>query len=1455
MIIGENLNNFKEEGGRISVSIIPNGISKLCNPKFSLIFGLRCEDEGIVKVDSPKNLMKEIIEYISTVNYTINVIEVEYKYSYKFKLEINKKIPKKWNSESMEKLDCFKYLKCKPIATGTDIKTPFFELEDKILEKLLEVPYDPITHLSMYLTEKFGDRKNEFTKQDITAYVNSLRNETKNRNILYDSLDAKGREVPNKNIQSASGYDNLNNQDCSYDIGEAIQYILGYPQAAKDLGLICDFEIQDKNPIQYFNFIDKENNKRISVELGTKDKSDKFYYNKDNFLDKKGITVYKKENLGKFFHGLYNKFTEYGCYKLGSNQHFYFNTINPEQNIQTANFNAETAYEEYVKGNKIISNKKFNIPRTEGIVLTANSSYVKEKYNDGKNANDVVEFGILGYAVAVKAKYSEKNEKKEKNEKNEKKELPLTSLCERIPKFKKLTLDIKSPKTETGMLCNDVSMISLGNGSYDPQVIFSWSGNNLCLEGIDKQPSLSKDNVKKKFEEIFSVEYKQPKSNVMLVDKREYEFIMHDVYANGYSIPIETPKDSCELSLKDLLSESSLIGKHSFNLKDPIRTPIILQTKKDYNEKRDSIDSIVLRNNENTVRFLLPPSIDMQYAFFLGILTPEFTKSNTIDEFVETTYSLLERAKQVPPAFYNCDELFYLPDIRSENLYMTPGDWFTATCFRKMIKDKDKEKINLEILNRWDAKDIDSLNMIKPIKFLVNSLPYKSNKHFSFQSNGRTIDLSIKVGRVITIAIQSGKPKPIPDCDNIIELLDLEGVLFETCYPEELKYPRHNIVISNASFRTKNEKRFTVVPVAKSTKNKIHENFFIADRPDTSRPDIRDPKKILVNFNAKNFDNFETDKVLAISSMKWMNDENQNLPVSMFEESIDEWNNNCNNSESALLENECPGSVFNITTKNLVEEQVYKNNFGFEFNFDNSYFKRYVKGMKIIDFKFAQDCSLEIIYDKIGSDNLQYGKVWMMLGKELIDLPLIPPISLKDENKILLHYNFNQCSSPLELELQINEEKYIFFDSQYQKDILDNSTQKELIKEIKNKQFIERIPLPNRDLSEKHLSLSEDLTIKYCTYLNKEANLNFIYDNDFFIYRSEAYTGYREKKCFLKTTSRLSDLQSKEIDNSLFSNSFNVIVPNNTKPVTPSFNITPLVVKSTLDKDGAFIEKERTFQLMFEIDRSRKNEEYFGLVVGRKINDSIFEMDKFCSQIGRDFTTYSDGVKDEPPTKPLEFGSDKKYPYLSKYIHSREDIVYNDKYYQVQLFETFFDYNKDKWIFVIDLNDLIKEKELYNPFLKIVAVNYQSKLSTKKMFEFSDFTKPKYFPLFSPRKIQLDRKGDEVDVTIDSSTSLKMGGNLIRSHFAVCCREHQCGNIILGNPVYSELKSGQKWESKLWHQIQRGEKNTIRVSGNPLICIYEFESFDNTKIDFADVLGKKTIMDESSFRLIYAEDF
>ncbi len=149
----------------------------------------------------------------------------------------------------------------------------------------------------------------------------------------------------------------------------------------------------------------------------------------------------------------------------------------------------------------------------------------------------------------------------------------------------------------------------------------------------------------------------------------------------------------------------------------------------------------------------------------------------------------------------------------------------------------------------------------------------------------------------------------------------------------------------------------------------------------------------------------------------------------------------------------------------------------------------------------------------------------------------------------------------------------------------------------------------------------------------------------------------------------------------------------------------------------------------------------------------------------------------------------------------------------------------------------------------MVAIRY-SEQSTPNNFN-SELTQPKYINILSERIISIREATKPFKcwtITIDNYNQIKTDNALnIKTHFALCLRKKSI-NGINGEPLFSKNELNK--ESK-FHIIENGKIDFPHVN-NVILCVYEFESFDNK---IFDTLKIDSLFDESKLRLIYAEDF
>nr|MBK9651809.1 hypothetical protein [Bacteroidota bacterium] len=292
---------------------------------------------------------------------------------------------------------------------------------------------------------------------------------------------------------------------------------------------------------------------------------------------------------------------------------------------------------------------------------------------------------------------------------------------------------------------------------------------------------------------------------------------------------------------------------------------------------------------------------------------------------------------------------------------------------------------------------------------------------------------------------------------------------------------------------------------------------------------------------------------------------------------------------------------------------------------------------------------------------------------------------------------------------------------------------------------------------------------------------------------------------------------------------------------------------------------------MFEIDRPLQTKETFALVISEKYLDSGVPNEKvspLTCAIGRDLTTYN-SLDFADTLNPNGFtiekfiwdDNDKKPIYLSKYYDGKlnnsntyKSLTVAGINYKILPLNLYFETVKKKWfaIMAFDQDKLRKLEQnslnAYNPFLKFVAVRY-SEQSTTNNFN-SELTQPKYINILSERVISIKeakRKFKCWTITIDNYYQIKSdNAQNIRTYFALCIRRKSVNGI---NGEVLLTKDDLNKESK-FHIIENGKIDFPHIN-NVILCVYEFESFDNNIID----ISKINWLDENKLRLIYAEDF
>ncbi len=1405
--------DFIRSGGKISAAVYPYGVdSNTENPKFSILFGFHSENIDQINIPSLGNFMEGFFDSLSEMNghFQLKILDTGCDLSVKFNTAQFEEFKNRWKSRDIQNV-MFKlpqnFPDDPPKGSGEREIAPFFELEDKILESLLVKPYDPISHLVEYLSErKRVNPEIQFSETDIAAYVNSVKNEVRNRKILYDSLNAKAREIKPHLIAASQ-------QSSEINIYEIVNYIQRHPKAACEYGLLHHVVFNCNN---YWK--QETVSRDFTLDVG-KEFEDKFKLNDQGHIDFDTFEArtLKINGIDKHYHGIPGYNDNYGCHKIGNNQNYHLLFINPEQNIQSAGFSAETIEKDFLTEGKIIELRDLKIPRTEGMIL-----FKTTDKNSTLNENSENISGIIGQTVVA---FENKDS--------------LHSLCIRKAQYDfNFEVQEKEP-IEEGWITPDVKFHGISKDYYG-QVIFNWIGNNLAMQDFIynspeskdqklKQDYEDKDYLKKFFEIKYDyVDYDKIKNNptyrsLMLVEGKTYGFVLKNVYSNGYTIPIKS-NNKFELSVSDILNYSEYLDIYSvrkrFNLKDPLRPPDFIMG----NNEKDSLYSLVIRDkSDNIERTLQSPEIDFQFLHFLGKLQPESIASD-INTYSSNTFRLLEISNKK-------DKLIkYIPDIRPDIIIIEPADWASRNLFFDKEK-RYKEFTENGFLADSNGNTLDIINNINnnKINLLLSNLDSNCNnddcENLKLSKVEKNIKVELRSGLQLNLKIKRGKAIDSKLADPV--KFFLTGYVFETCVDESLRYPAQVFQITNA-----------ILPsiVQHTYKEQI------CSRPDSTLNINCDATRVFINLKLQNYDYRAIGKIKLISKGKWLSDDGFTAVIN-----AKDWiKNNSECDKHKLLSTEICKEYFDLPV-NLEEDGIYKNNFGFEFNFlkNSNYFNGYREGRPIIRMDIAPDSSLNLYYFKLDVNNIHLAKLKFL--NEDIEIKQNSNGGIQNANieltsgikwKFIVGFKFDKNLSTLYAVLTIKN-KVSDKESEICKHYFFNKKDEEIAKnEVINltdnipsvSHYVDNVPLPFNDLSEKNLQLSEDLTIKYCNERNREVWIDFIYDKEFFIYKTDKSAGFLKKDVTLLGSSRFSEFYSNNTNvEPLTLASFPLIIPNNKVPAEPSFQMYPLLLHKEEVKDGS-TSKKRICQLMFEIDRPRQNGEYFALVY--KLHNQA-QIDEFCCALGRDITTKKAISKSEGDIFLPD--SEKNEKYLKYAIPGIKTGRYLDKSYNLKLYNTYFDYEKNKWIFILDLSEKINEYKLYNPILKVVAANYQIEECTDEKFRVSTFTKPKYINVLSPRTISCKRENDMAYLDIESLGFIKLAdlpADVYMNKLFYSIREKNTTGIHTKKPELIEIPKGG-----------------IKIKSDQTLCIYEFETFTNTNRINND------FFDDSGYRLIYAEEF
>jgi hypothetical protein len=1424
MTIQEFVNTHK---GRINLSILPNGISQSkqgsINCCFSLLIGLNIDDISYdyFDISNPEQLLQEIG---ATLNNTANQIKLKIENSVDCNpltnvVLFNAKHKRRWN-RLLSKNSFYIRNQAKPLPGQTE----------SFASKIGKSISNSTPLFSESLLNELENEKSLVATIDnainVAEYQNNVDLKILQREKIFDNTIYQGQtnsleyyEVTTKNIKTKKD---------KKDLLLLINSIYQHPTMARHYGLIFDFEIPKVEQNGDFVFEYFKNNSEKAVDLEFAGTNSSYFQESKCFsntnLDIKNIVklfTYKSPDGKKYYHGL----TNFGCL-LNTSFQYAFSTVSPDHKIQNEKLIADSKSQNFKEGKKLMEFSDIKRKVTEGVYL-----YQKPQSNSLKNLSslDSCEIGILGQNIAVQV-----TNEKESN---------LHSLCKREAVYNPIGLGCNISTIEEGWLHTNIAIEGIGQ-SLNPQTIFHWTGQNLCVPrlGAHKDQKLNPDELKQaggivgifenKENEIiekvgyqFSYELVEG-ADIQLIENKGYKFLIRQVASNGYLLPLKS-KHAFDFSLEDLIAAFQSeyffeFGDFSLD-EDPINPPALVANKV-FEEKGDkttesSNHMVVYQDNDTNSRLVFPPIIDLQFSHYLGLLSKETLGASTKHEYLKKCKQLVFRAKNKIPSSTSNSSVSYLPDIRGKRLVVTPANWFTRWFLKNEVKSLEIFKNNF-----FDYSNID--NNFNNLEAGLIKLSAESTFHWEVNTDN-VLKINVIEGIQLKFYIQTQ--------EDIIKATNFANSQAFSAFKTKNK-KRLLISMNNQPQYVKGEFQVTRAK-AKPDKPEIVKEAITVLRPTKST----DLNKVFYSFKLSNKSSYlQTVKQLQIiSSYIDLNDGKDASPTKLqISEGVEKWETKNSARNFELLNNELPLEVFERTIKQ-VETEVYKNNFGFNIQLDTNFLNDLIlnSGDEIVHLNAGNNLDIYLKFDT--------GTVCDLFLNSLL-VPEIGKIDLSFGYKIILTWNLiNKPNSELELTIRAIPR-----------------TGAESSKTTTGK-------IPYSDVSERNLSLFPKIEQKLL--LVEDANnsnqiFNFEHVNsehkyDFFVYRSEAKQSLIRKEIMVQAVSRFQEFYptlKKEQFYSVLSDKINLLIKNNDKPALPIFKITPLIFHTNeiVEKVGT---RKRSMQIMFEIDRPLQNEETFALIISD--NNTISPMT--CA-IGRDLTTFNatdfaDGANPNGFTIDNFLFQAAEPKYLPKYWNKisaadtlvTKEIQLNGTQYKILPLIPYFESKKNKWIAVLALDqDKLQANNLnaYNPFLKIVMVRY-SENSTTGNFS-SELTLPKYINLISERFIEvsfLSHKQDFWKIEIKNIQQVKLDNSSNRrSHFVVCLRE-QSHYGINGQIVESISDSGTALE---FHIIQNNTIN-IQIQRRKILCVYEFETFDNSQID----LTKIDWLHENKVRLVYAENF
>jgi len=217
---------------------------------------------------------------------------------------------------------------------------------------------------------------------------------------------------------------------------------------------------------------------------------------------------------------------------------------------------------------------------------------------------------------------------------------------------------------------------------------------------------------------------------------RSYSFIVSQEYINGWGLPLAYSKNisKIQLTINDLISDEVILSmERPFLASENKRAPILIHTKKVSEDlenskiiEKPSLDHFVVRSNNakdtNSVedkRHILPPKIELETAFWHGILSPAYLKINEsfkLKSKANCPYNNANDRISQKRRCLECNKLTYCGGINLKDYY--PSNSISPP----FLTDPTVQGINIKLYHKWDVNENKGIP-VKPV--LENNLTFE----------------------------------------------------------------------------------------------------------------------------------------------------------------------------------------------------------------------------------------------------------------------------------------------------------------------------------------------------------------------------------------------------------------------------------------------------------------------------------------------------------------------------------------------------------------------------------------------------------------------------------------------------------------------------------------------------------------------------------------------------------